>query len=335
MPLSEFISIVSDESGELLGSIFYENVRDWQDYTADVNKEIRETLLSNDKDRFVIMNNGITMITRAMRPLRRERFQIEDFQIVNGCQTTHVLFEHSDLADDSVLIPLRIIATQDEGVVKSIIKGTNRQTKVDDDQFFALTDFAEQLEDYFQTFPEQHRLYYERRSGQYIRMNLHTTRIVPHKTLVRAVGSMFMEVPHQTIRRYQSLRESIGRDIFAKGQRLEPYYVSALALYKLEVNFRMERLDRSLLNARYHILLAMRYLANPAPLPRMNAHEMERYCDRIKDILWDNSQADKLCARAAKIVERVANGNLDNDNVRTQPFTEGVIERCKRELRRA
>jgi hypothetical protein len=334
VPLSEFISIVSDESGELLGSIFYENVRDWQDYTADVNKEIRDTVMSDDKDRFVIMNNGITMITRAMRPLRRERFQIEDFQIVNGCQTTHVLFEHADYADDSVLIPLRIIATQDEGVVKSIIKGTNRQTKVDDDQFFALTDFAEQLEDYFQTFPEQHRLYYERRSGQYVRMNLHTTRIVPHKTLVRAVGSMFMEVPHQTIRRYQSLRESIGRDIFAKGQRLEPYYVSALALYKLEVNFRMERLDRKLLNARYHILLAMRYLANAAPLPRMNSHEMERYCDRIKDILWDNSRADSLCARAAKVIEKVANGNLNNDNVRTQPFTEGVIDRCKRELRR-
>jgi hypothetical protein len=130
------------------------------------------------------------------------------------------------------------------------------------------------------------------------------------------------------------LRESIGRDIFAKGQRLEPYYVSALALYKLEVNFRMERLDRKLLNARYHILLAMRYLANAAPLPRMNSHEMERYCDRIKDILWDNSRADSLCARAAKVIEKVANGNLNNDNVRTQPFTEGVIDRCKRELRR-
>jgi hypothetical protein len=335
VPLSEFISIVSDESGELLGSIFYENVRDWQDYTADVNKEIRATILSDHKDRFVIMNNGITMITRALRPLRRDRFQLEDFQIVNGCQTTHVLFEHADDADDSVLIPVRIVATQDENVIKSIIKGTNRQTKVEDDQFFALTDFAEQLEDYFQTFPDQHRLYYERRSGQYVRMNLHTTRIVPHRTLVRAVGSMFMEVPHQTIRRYQSLRESIGRDIFAKGQRLEPYYVSALALYKLEVNFRTERLDRKLMPARFHILLAMRYLANPASLPRMNAHEMEKYCERIKDILWNSAKADDLCAKAAKIVEKVANGNLDNDNVRTQPFTEGVIDRCKKDIRRA
>ena len=94
------------------------------------------------------------MIARTLRALRRDRFQIEDFQIVNGCQTTHVLFDCRDQADNSLLIPLRIVATQDEDVVKSIIRGTNRQTKVEDDQFFALTDFAEQLEDYFLTLPD-------------------------------------------------------------------------------------------------------------------------------------------------------------------------------------
>jgi len=225
------------------------------------------------------------------------------------------------------------VATEDENVIKSIIKGTNRQTKVEDDQFFALTDFAEHLEEYFQTFPEQHRLYYERRSGQYARMNLHTTRIFPHRTLVRAVGSMFMEVPHQTIRRYQSLREATGKEIFAKGHKPDPYYISALALYKLEVNFRTERLDRKLMPARFHILLAMRYLANPDPKPQMNSRDIEKYCERIKTILWDNTKADNLCAGAAKIVERAAAGNLDNDNVRTQPFTERVISLCKKEMR--
>ncbi|MDQ8731016.1 AIPR family protein [Bradyrhizobium sp. LHD-71] len=329
--LSEFISVVSDDEGELLGSIFYENVRDWQDYTAPVNEEIRSTVLSGNRDRFVIMNNGITMIARSLRALRRDRFQIEDFQIVNGCQTTHVLFDSRDKADDSLLIPLRIVATQDEDVIKSIIRGTNRQTKVEDDQFFALTDFAEQLEDYFLTQPESHRLYYERRSGQYSRLqNVHATRIVAHRNLVRAVGAMFMSVPHQTTRSYQSLRESIGKEIFAKGQRLEPYYVAAYGLYKLDVNFRTQRLDSKLKAARFHILLAMRLLANPSQLPRMNAHEMQRYCDIVQRALWDNTKADHLCAKAAKIVERAAGGDFNRDNIRTQPFTEKVIALCDR-----
>jgi hypothetical protein len=329
--LDDFLSIICDESDELLGSIFYENVRDWQEYTAPVNDEIRETVVSDQTDRFVVMNNGINMIARSLRALRRDRFQIEDFQIVNGCQTTNVLFDQQYEAGENIHIPLRLIATQDEDVIKSIIRGTNRQTKVEEDQFFALTDFAEQLEDYFQTFPDQHRLYYERRSGQFSGKSVHNTRIVPHRYLVRAVASMFLALPHQTTRRYKSLRESVGRDIFAKGHRLEPYYVSALAAYRLEVNFRTGRIEAKLKPARYHILLAMRYLANPDPLPKMNAKEMEKYCKTIMDILWDNNRADDLCARAAALVEKVAAGNFHRDNIRTQPFTEKVIARCKKE----
>ncbi len=332
VPFSEYLSIVSDDSGEILGSIFYENVRDWQDYTASVNKEIRDTILSGYKDRFVLMNNGITIIAQMLRPLRRDRIQIEDFQIVNGCQTTHVLFDQRGHADDVIQIPIRLIATQDDDVIKSIIRGTNRQTKVEDDQFFALTDFAEQLEDFFQTYPDAQKLYYERRSGQYANKSIHNTRIVTHRNLVRAVGAVFMEVPHQTTRSYKSLKDSIGREIFAKWQRFEPYYVSALAAYKLEVNFRTQRIDSKLKAARYHVLLAMRYLANPKQLPRMNAREMEEYCKPIIRILWDGVKADELCARAAALVEDVADDNFHRDNIRTQPFTEKVIARCKEEV---
>jgi hypothetical protein len=327
--LSEFISIVSDDSGELLGSIFYENVRDWQEYTAPVNEEIKETVLSDHKDRFVVMNNGITMITRTLRTLRRDRFQIEDFQVVNGCQTTHVLFDNRNEADNTLQVPLRLIATQDDNVLKSIIRGTNRQTKVEDEQFFALTDFAEQLEDYFQTFSDPHKIYYERRSGQYSRTPIHNTRIISHRNLVRAIGSMFLATPHETTRRYTSLRDRVGKEIFAKGQKLEPYYLAAYAAYKLDVNFRTGRIDPKLKSARFQILLAMRYLANPDPLPQMNSKHMEKYCKKIVERLWDGNKADELCAKAAALIEKAAEGNLDRDNVRTQTFTERVIALSK------
>lgn len=157
VPLSGFLSIVTNESGDLL-SVFDKNVRDWQEYVAPVNDEIRATLISDHKDRFVLMNNGVTIVARTLRTVRRDRIQIEDFQIVNGCQTTHVLYDQREKADPSVYIPLRVIATQDEDVVRSISRGTNRQTKVDDDQFFALTEFAVQIEEYIRTFPDAHSL---------------------------------------------------------------------------------------------------------------------------------------------------------------------------------
>jgi hypothetical protein len=334
--LPEFLKLVEDDSGDILGSVFLENVRDWQEYRAPVNDEIRETIVSDHADRFVVMNNGITMIARNLRTLRGNQLQVEDFQIVNGCQTTNVLFDQKDVAKENISIPLRLIVTDDESVIKSIIRGTNRQTRVEEDQFFALTDFAEQLEDYFETFPEDVRVYYERRSGQYSRRAIHNTRIVPHRTLVKLVASMFLDIPHQAARRYSSLRDMVGKDIFAKGHKLEPYYVSAFGAYKLDVGFRTGRIDSKLKAARFHILLAMRYLSNADPMPQKNARDMEAYCKKIMNTLWDPGKADALCASAVQLIEQVADesfkrteeGGFHRDDIRTQTFTDKVVSRC-------
>ncbi|MDZ3838532.1 MAG: AIPR family protein [Rhodospirillales bacterium] len=77
----------------------------------------------------MLMNNGAAIVARALRTVRRDHIQIEGFQIVNGCQTTHLLYDQREKADPSIYIPLRVIATQDEDVVRSISRGTNRQTK--------------------------------------------------------------------------------------------------------------------------------------------------------------------------------------------------------------
>jgi hypothetical protein len=134
VPAREFVRLLQDDSGEIIKSLFYDNVRDFQDFNS-VNSEIRRTLESKSlRGQFVLMNNGITVIAKTLRATGN-RFLIEDYQIVNGCQTSHVLFSQKDLLnDDSVVVPLRLIATQDENVIGSIIKATNRQTEVREDQ---------------------------------------------------------------------------------------------------------------------------------------------------------------------------------------------------------
>ncbi len=129
VPAQEFIRLLEDESGEIIKSLFYDNVRDFQDFNP-VNSEMKQTLESSELRRqFVLMNNGITIIAKTLRATGN-RFLIEDYQIVNGCQTSHVLFSQKDLlTDDSVVLPLRVIATQDEAVIGAIIKATNRQTE--------------------------------------------------------------------------------------------------------------------------------------------------------------------------------------------------------------
>ena len=177
VPLA-FLGYVSacDAGDDILGSIFYDNVRDWQDYN-DVNGAMRDTLKSDKRSRFVLMNNGVTIIAKTVKQ-SGSKFHIEDFQIANGCQTSHVVFDQRFDLDESVSIPLRLIETKDADVIEPIVLATNRQTELRPEQRYALTEFAKKLERYIATSPEEDRVYYERRDGQYDRLAIEKKRII-------------------------------------------------------------------------------------------------------------------------------------------------------------
>lgn len=80
IPARDFLSLIQDENGDIIRSLFYDNVRDWQDFNP-VNADIRQTIESKDqRPRFALMNNGITLIAKKMRGTGN-RFCIEDYQI--------------------------------------------------------------------------------------------------------------------------------------------------------------------------------------------------------------------------------------------------------------
>ncbi|MDP2673508.1 MAG: AIPR family protein [Dehalococcoidia bacterium] len=324
LPATDFVKLIQDDGGEIISGLFYDNVRDWLD-SNPVNDEIRVTLGSEARARFVLMNNGITIIARNLQPTGN-KFLIEDFSIVNGCQTSHVLFGERDQLDESVMVPIRLIGTQDENIINGIIRATNRQTEVKAEQFYALQEFSKTLELFCQAFTDaQHKLYYERRTRQYHRLPIEKTRIVTPANMIKAYAAMFLAEPHRTTRNYAALKAKVGTEIFVQGHRMEPYYAAAYALYKLEFLFRTGRLEAKYKPARFHILLAARSLANPDRLPPANSHEMERYCKTIMAILWDPTKADELIITAAKVVDSVAAGNFHRDNIRTEPFTKKVV----------
>jgi hypothetical protein len=278
IPAQQYLPIIC-ENDEIVRSIFYDNVRDWQGYN-EVNAEIRATLKSDRKRRFVLMNNGVTIIARNMTHTG-SKFVIEDFQIVNGCQTSHVLFDHAEDLDSSVLVPLRLIWTQEEDVIEDIIHATNKQTEVTGEQFFAITEFARQLEAFFKTFPDGRKLYYERRSRQYDGLSIEKTRVVIQTNAVRAFAGMFLGEPHNTVRSYKKLSERVGQDIFIKEHRLYPYYTASYTLYLLEFLFRNGKIDSKYKIARFQILFVVRLLANADPIPFFNAHKIDKFCEKI------------------------------------------------------
>lgn len=328
MPFLEFKKLVMDDSGsEILTSIFEDNIRDWQGYKT-VNTEMKETLLSDKKTKFVLMNNGVTIITRGLVRVGN-LFTLSDYQIVNGCQTSNVLFEQRDSIDNSVQVPLRIIHTEDESIKELITKATNRQTAIKVDQFASSMDFARLLEDFFATYQGDKRLYYERRDGQYDRGSEQKSRVIDTPTILRSYAAIFREIPHAVTRSYRSITEEIGDKIFANGDKPVAYYYAAYSWFFLESLFRSKSIESQFKSARYHMLMAVHLLIDPAPAPHRNSSAIEKRSEDSLKILWTPTLAEAKFKEAAALIISITDGNLDRDHVRTEAVTEAIISHLR------
>jgi len=286
LPLEEYFKLIVDDTGNIQKALFYDNIRDFQGDNT-VNKEIGETINSdNSKARkFVILNNGITLVAKNITTIGN-RMTLRDYQIVNGCQTSHVLYNYKDAINPNIHIPIRIIGTTDENTTNSVIKSTNRQTEVKTEELAAMSEFQKRLESYYETFSDVSRLYYERRSKQYNGVSgVEKVRIITIPTQIRVFASMFLDLPHRAGRYYGTLREMIGGNIFQETHEPIPYYTSAFAYYRGEFLFRSNFIDSKYRKFRYHTLIILRYQIAGEMMPHMNSPKMGPYCEKILAVL--------------------------------------------------
>lgn len=324
IPATDLLQVLADDDENLMSTVFYENVRDFQGEENPVNAEIAVTLAGDRRSQFPLMNNGVTIIAKSVRQTGT-KFTIRDFQVVNGCQTCNVLWSQREQLDESVLVPLRLISTEDEDVIVDIIKATNRQTEVKEEQFFATSDYLKQLEMYFDSTPLDRRLYLERRSKQHANSPVERTRVVPFNSLVRAFASLVLNEPHRATRNYKQVLERIPDDILNPSHKPSLYLASASSLYRVEFLFRNGVLDRRFSPAKYHLLLASRLLAKPGTPAKPNSSEADAWAKDLIELYWEPSRAEELFRSAANDIDGLADGDLSRDRIRTLPFTEQVL----------
>ena len=110
LPGDEFVKLISTDDDSLNRELFYDNVRDFQGNNP-VNREIDQTLTDHQRrNSFPLLNNGVTIVARSIHRTG-DTFKIADFQIVNGCQTSHVIFQNRRAVDASMFIPVKLVAT--------------------------------------------------------------------------------------------------------------------------------------------------------------------------------------------------------------------------------
>ena len=311
LPFKEFKKLIVDENGAVK-PVFEDNIRDYLGPNPDVNKRIKQTIIEGDVNAFSRLNNGIMIVASSIK-ISGDRATIEDYQIVNGCQTSNVLIECMYDAEkiDNLIIPVRVIATKDENIKNSITKATNSQTGIKPEQLEALSTFHKQLEEYYKTFAGEGALVYERRTGQYRDSDIPKNKIVTISLQIKAVAAMFLDQPSEVSGQYGTVAKRVGQKIFKPKDKLIIYYVSVLALNKIDAMFRAGKIDRKYRRARYHALMLFRMLVSRKERPKhFNSKEMEKYCQNILDALNNEEECEELFK---SIVEFIVSKDQDID----------------------
>ena len=302
----EFIRLVSTDDGDLNRELFYDNVRDFQGHNP-VNTEIGHTLADQQLRRnFPLLNNGVTIVARELNR-RGDIFTISDFQIVNGCQTTHILFQNRLQIDAETYVPVKLVATRDRQIISDVIKATNRQTAVLPEALESLTPFHKELEDFYTIHEASRdlsdRVHYERRSKQYAIDNIDQRNIVTLTNQIKAFIGMFLNEPHSHPRYYGELLRSYEGRLFANDHKPAPYYASGVALLIVErwLNSRSE--ERYIRPYKHQVLMLLRASISGSDIPRLNSDAMSAYALRIVEVLRDPKRSDDECMKAVTMVK--------------------------------
>lgn len=330
LPATELIKITTDDNGELIKTIFYDNVRDFQGFNK-VNSGIKKTIKDREKnDKFLLMNNGITIVAKSLNKVG-SAFKISEFQIVNGCQTSHVVHGMRDEITDSIQIPLKLIVTSDDDTINEVIKATNSQTEVKNEAFEILKPFHKRLEEFYLTFErdEQKKLFYERRSRQYFSGKVKSEKVIGLSTQIAAYIAMFVNEPQSTNRYYGELLNSYSSRIFQDNHSPYPYYTSGLALNVVEEFFRDGKLQSIPRRFKYHLLLLLRIhiAGEKSPINVSTNRELERYCTKIMETLWDRKKALEILIQLEQtILSALKSTQVTGRNAhQSRTFTEELV----------
>jgi hypothetical protein len=249
--LKDYYEFVTDNNGNLRKYLFESNVRDYQG-DVEVNRDIRNTLESNNTSiDFWWLNNGITILA-SKASVTGKIITLDDVQIVNGLQTTNTLYEHKQAIEsqdsdnksslvrvqDERAILIKIIVENNLEARDRIIKATNFQTPIPASSLRATEPIQRDIEDYFL----QNDWFYDRRKNYYKNIGKPSDKIVGIPYLAQAVTSIVHREPHNAKARPTTIikGENNYSRIFNSTINIHVYLFCAKLIKKIESYIRSD-----------------------------------------------------------------------------------------------
>ncbi len=333
--VDDLINIISHPMIDRINrNVFIENVRGYQGVDNPVNSGINETLNRDDVTIFPLLNNGVTIVCRDHETVGA-KLRIFDYQIVNGCQTSSVIFDNRvNLRNRDILVPAKIVVTRDERIIENIIRASNSQTTVSEEHILSLLPFNRRLAEYYRATilsGNGERLYYDIREGEFSKhTRLEPIRIVQIRHQIQTFASMFLGRPHDAVDRLRELRELIPDRIFKPDHALDPYFTASLAMLRFRQLRQQHELDAIFENYRYQFLYILRLKLFPKDFSPVNWRQAPILCNEINRKLTDPVTSMELYSEAGEVVRSAARMLEENEMRREtasrKAFTEAVEE---------
>ena len=255
---SDFVNnLLVTSDGNLRGQVFEENVRSFLGEDNPVNASIAATLDSEGASRFPVLNNGITLVCPEVK-LQGTTLHLTNYQIVNGCQTSNVLFQkRADLGD--VMVNIKVVKTQLEDVFSDLVRATNSQSKVEDTQFLSLRPIIKRVEQYFNAYEgDDSRLYLERRDRQYVGLGVPAVRIFSLNHAAKCVAAMWCNKPELSGRYPKRMYEELTDTMFDDSVKESVFYAACLTMYRFNLLVSNSTIPQNMKRFKWHVLAMIR-----------------------------------------------------------------------------
>ncbi len=339
IPAKDFLSLLEREDGQgLLDTVFTENVRGFKGLNAAVNRAIGETITNaEERSQFFLRNNGITIVADAVS-YTGAVLTLKNYQIVNGLQTSHVLYHHrSSFEEDlhDILIPVKIAVTEDPAIKDGIIEGTNRQSKVGDVEFLSRRPIVRRIEAFFDEKRETGEapcLWLERRPGQF---SLHpdvppVSRISP-RDLMQAYAAVYLDYPHESKSGPAKVIKRVPSQIFAEDHLPESYHIAGWLLHLVRAFCLSRQIDKRTID--WHLAFGLRYCLHPDAFPvRGDAILVTEFNMRLRDRIRNSGKIEEYLDRVQRIVQEAGDGNGGRRGGRRTDFL--ALSRTTAQIRR-
>ena len=165
-----FIELIANEDGrDVKGHLFDDNLRTYLSEKGGYNQSIINTAASRDNYLFWYLNNGVTITCKKFdyNPSHDNPvLTFDDFQIVNGAQTSYSLFEVAKDNPDAlnkVFLIVRIYATDRTDIAERVAIATNSQARIQGRDIYSNAPILKKLE----LALKEHGYFFERKKGMH------------------------------------------------------------------------------------------------------------------------------------------------------------------------